>query len=567
MKTFLPLLIICFLSVNSLTAQSTSPLLLQQTDSLRLRLGQIFAPLDKTQISTGYLAEYASPLLDLHFYNGILSDSNRTDLTVFHYLRATLASASINGPDTLPNSAQINARLEATQAAFPEAIPIVMQYMSYDQIRKDAVEKNLIQVQNNQVYDVANRPETPYEVKNLFVAAPGIAYSPDGQVSFVFNRNLHLSNNPYRKSTYKIAIDFGDGRGYQIAQYNQPISTNYSTPGIKRIKVKAYYFLATLESHFDFEVRGITVAYRYDQSQGFNHYFPPSALHSGGTAYVVYGTGNSNQQIRKPLIIAEGYNIADTAPHLVKCNNANNSIKDLLEKIGPIYTGSFDFNDKLHTAGYDIVYIDNAKGADDIRRNAALFEEVIRWVNEKKRAIGSQEQNVVIGQSMGGLVSRYGLAEMVRNPLYQNGINVNDPQTRLLILHDSPQRGANNPIGVQSMTRSLDVPFFLGRFSVADMAKESIGEVVKVLDRPATAQLSIFNAFNGRGDIRPNTFIDGQYQQMVNFNLYSSPYRPAYAIIAASDGSQCARSQNIQPRTVLTSTYGEAFFTTSSLFR
>ena len=227
---------------------------------------------------------------------------------------------------------------------------------------------------------------------------------------------------------------------------------------------------------------------------------------------------------------------------LRECNNPNNDIDEFFRKIDVSFrdaqgniTGNF--RTVLQNAGYDIVYIDNKQGTDDIVRNAHLFEAVVRWVNAGKvNGTGAgAEKNVVMGQSMGGLVSRYGLAEMAKRPN-----NSDDPHTRLLILHDSPQRGANNPAGVQSLTRSFDVPFLFGK--TLGQLVDKIGATVRVLDQPASQQLSILNAFNGRGAIRANTFIPNIYQPMITF---SGP--APYDVVAVSNGSQCGRGQNINP--------------------
>jgi alpha-beta hydrolase superfamily lysophospholipase len=61
---------------------------------------------------------------------------------------------------------------------------------------------------------------------------------------------------------------------------------------------------------------------------------------------------------------------------------------------------------------YDIIYVDWGIGTDYIQNNAELLKKAIRWVNQNK--IGS-EKNVVLGQSMGGLIARYALKDMEDN--------------------------------------------------------------------------------------------------------------------------------------------------------
>ncbi len=408
-----------------------------------------------------------------------------------------------------------------------------MQYMQYATIRPDALQNNLLQVQNEQVFDVSGRPQNPYQSQFLFAAAPVRSSSPTNTVTFVLRRNLYLTNSSV--PTYAPQLDFGDGRGYQTVKWDQPISTTYATAGLKRIKVKLpfIYSNGTPESWFDFDVLSVVALARTTATSDLEQSFPGGATHSGGKAYVIFGNtgGVKHTQLTKPFIISEGYNLYDIAPELRKCNNPNNNIEEFFDKINKqFYSNSSNFRQTLLNAGYDIVYIDNAKGTDDITRNAQLFEAVVRWVNGNKAGGTSGERNVVMGQSMGGLVSRYGLAEMTKR-------GNDDPHTRLLVLHDSPQRGAYNPVGVQSLGRSFDVPFLFGN-SLADLNGE-IRATVRVLNQPATQQLSILNAFNGRSDIRANTFIPDTYQPMIAFSG-----QPPYDVVAVSNGSQCGRGQN-----------------------
>lgn len=137
---------------------------LSGSDSLQAKLTAIFANVDKSQVPTGYLYEAGVRLLDLHFYNGTLSDSNRTDMDVLRYLRLQLRSAYVAGTEALPTLPAYNARLDAAVAAGSGAIPISMQSMYYTTIRPDAIQNNLLRVQNQQVYDVAGRAQNPYQL-------------------------------------------------------------------------------------------------------------------------------------------------------------------------------------------------------------------------------------------------------------------------------------------------------------------------------------------------------------------------------------------------------------------
>lgn len=321
--------------------------------------------------------------------------------------------------------------------------------------------------------------------------------------------------------------------------------------------MKLVYTSDTRESWFDLTVFSAAPAYRttttaeYVFTQTVSGPFRADYTdHLGAKVTVRFSPNHTS--IIKPFIVVEGYNTATIAPHLVGQNNQNNTIGQFLDNITNPFTSPFDLYNSLQQADYDIVYIDFTVGTDDIRRNAALFQEVVVWVNQQKQLTGSTQSNVVMGESMGGLVARYGLARLARN-----GYN---SQTRLLVLHDSPQRGANNPMGLQALTRQADFPvaFLPGNYNgnsnfvrTSDLS-DKLKEALAVLDAPATKQLSLKNVTGTDGQYDENTFIDGPYKTMVDFADIGGTPAGFPPIIATSDGSQCGRAQNTPPYQELT---------------
>ena len=96
----------------------------------------------------------------------------------------------------------------------------------------------------------------------------------------------------------------------------------------------------------------------------------------------------------------------------------------------------------LHALGYDIIVLDYDEGGNYIEHNAYLLTQVISYVNSAKV---TPQKNIVVGPSMGGLVARYALT-------YMENKNINH-DTRLFISFDSPQYGANVPLGLQYVSR------------------------------------------------------------------------------------------------------------------
>ena len=167
-----------------------------------------------------------------------------------------------------------------------------------------------------------------------------------------------------------------------------------------------------------------TISYQgYDESQA---YF-------GQGEYEIF-LDNIDGVLDKPIILVDGFDPGDT--------------RDLSMLYTSLDIGGQNLADILRDEGYDLValnaplYTTDGKdidgGADYIQRNAMVFVELINFINSEK--VGSEEL-VIIGPSMGGLISRYGLAYMEENSIPH--------ETRLYISFDSPHLGANIPIGFQ----------------------------------------------------------------------------------------------------------------------
>ncbi|WP_412560043.1 T9SS type A sorting domain-containing protein [Winogradskyella sp. MIT101101] len=150
----------------------------------------------------------------------------------------------------------------------------------------------------------------------------------------------------------------------------------------------------------------------------------------------------------KPIIVVDGFDPGDARdiPGLYS----------LLDFTGS--SGTQNLADLVRAQGFDVVilnfpvYIRTADGAtvdggaDFMERNAMLLVELLDIINTAKTA-NSPEENVIIGPSMGGIITRYALNYMEANTL--------DADTRLYISFDSPHHGANVPIGLQHQLNYL----------------------------------------------------------------------------------------------------------------
>lgn len=529
-------------------------------DSLRLLLYHTLGSLDVSLVPTGYLAGYGLGLVPLAALNGTLADSNRTSAGLWRQALATVATSQVVGAYHLPRLDTLSNRLDRPRAS--GAIPIALARIDYGAFRADAVAAGLLSLQHGQLYDVPGRSQSPYEVKTLFVAGPARTGSRTGNVSFVFPSDLHVREGG--GSPRSLELDFGAGQGYQPAAFDQPLALAYCA-GTYRVKVRASYYLpastayVAYESHFDFVVQDSTcgTAARYANAITPVN-FPADLFNTahptfGATVYVRYGGQGTasnpvHTQLVKPLIVVEGYDPYFAARSLTADKNGvphNYSIEDFLDDIGFATDNTtsppFNFQDGLDNIGnYDIVFIDFRSGTDDIRRNAEVFKRVVRWVNSTKvndPGTGQKRQNAVLGISMGGLVARYGLAQMVKS-----GEN---PDTYILATQDSPHRGANTPLGVQALTRQAynaanltTVAFGIIPGLIVRAIFPQLDDAVTLLDEPATQQLLVLRATGGTtGNYAANSFINNDYQPTVTFAA-NGP-QPGYRFVAASLGSEC----------------------------
>ena len=149
---------------------------------------------------------------------------------------------------------------------------------------------------------------------------------------------------------------------------------------------------------------------------------------------------NINGVLDKPIIVLDGFDPGDG--------------RDITGLYNSLSFGGLNMADILRDEGFDIVILNAPQyttggknidgGADYIQRNAMVTIEMINLLNDQK--VGNEEL-VVLGSSMGGLIARYALSFMEQNSM--------DAETRLYISFDSPHLGANIPISLQYLINYL----------------------------------------------------------------------------------------------------------------
>lgn len=269
--------------------------------------------------------------------------------------------------------------------------------------------------------------------------------------------------------------------------------------------------------------------------------------HLGATATVMLtiDLAAGHSAIIKPLIVAEGFDLgAVFSPENTRgMNTYEETFRTSLQ-----FSNSTELRNLIYENNkqYDIIYVDWNNGSDYLQRNAYALEEVINWVNEEKAKVGSTEPNVILGQSMGGVIARYALADME-----QTGLN---HQTRLFISHDAPQQGANIPVSLQFMYRHLNNQYVKSPALLAGgeiivpifTDVQPVSNYLSILDLPASKQL-LSNSSTSNYNIdnfEHNTF----YNELKAKGLPNSGGYPINCRnIAISNGAECGLGQGFNP--------------------
>ena len=333
-------------------------------------------------------------------------------------------------------------------------IPIGIMNVGAIGMKSSALEDSLIGISadGRQLIDIEGRDSSPYEVCDIFYAIPlePVVYKGDTVYFIIDTTRFYVTNRT--DSINRIEVDFGDGTGYRSVVQNVPIAVLYNSSGTKEMRVRLIRGGAstdTLTAWSQVEVQNnasgsITEEIKGPVLQGVrssapNVTFNVTADHSykniqgQGSVSIWYGCNHT--ALERPFVFVPGFDIIDTRiPYDVDPNALD------------IYSQYQMFFDSLRENGYDIVVIDYEKGGDYIQRNALLLEKMIHEINALK--VGN-EQLVIMGESMGGLVARYALADMEKN-------RNEDPETRLYISFDSPHQGAYVPIGLFYLAHLVD---------------------------------------------------------------------------------------------------------------
>jgi pimeloyl-ACP methyl ester carboxylesterase len=335
-------------------------------------------------------------------------------------------------------------RKAATLASIKNQIPLSVLISDFESISENDLQNKFNLNASNQL-ELKNNETLELEKHAINIVAPIVAKSKTNEVTFVLNSDL-IFNTTSRE--IKSIFYSKENSSWQKINQNQPFTVHFAANGTQELALKIEFTNGTsTEESISFEVNSTILIHRNSNSVMAASSITATIPYQGfGETAAVLGQGefeifldNVDGVLDKPIILVDGFDPGDT--------RNTTTIYDLLN-----YGTNQNFADDLRNQGFDIVVLNFPTytipgtttvidgGADYIQRNAYILVELLNQINAQK--VGA-EKNVVIGPSMGGLISRYALRYMEMNNLVHD--------TRLYLSFDSPHQGANVPIGFQHL--------------------------------------------------------------------------------------------------------------------
>ncbi|MBT9394433.1 T9SS type A sorting domain-containing protein [Hymenobacter sp. NST-14] len=421
-------------------------------------IDSLTAPLSKSGIPGNILYDRVPSIAQLHSFTPASVSNGSHFLQSYFELRTAAFDKS-----AFPYE-RAALRTAIDQIAGGGQVPIGLLDYRFAVLDTLAEEKGTIRASNGLYYNGTGNPYQQLDVAVGSVLADTVA----SQFQVTMPAGLLMGNRG--RSVHFVFV-----RGYNQAFTLQPGSsaqmTFFGTSGWQNLSL-TYYFTdgSTAQTNCQLYVRAPLASRPMGavympfgspiRGKAWTDYEGLNAQGEGeAVAYLYHPLSKQDAFLRNPVIVMDGFDPSDKRS-LAK-------IAQDFEPLTPALTVGGKERD-LVILNFPWVWRPNKKnqldwadgGADYIERNALVFVELLSRV---KALMADPNQKItVIGPSMGGLISRYGLALMEKNyadssnPItYQNPYWKHNVDTWFSF--DAPHGGANIPLGDQAFLK-----YFIG---------------------------------------------------------------------------------------------------------
>lgn len=410
-------------------------------------LRQALAQLDPAGIPGGILYDRVLPFAGLEQLDGTRGAPPVTPARwrqALHELR----SAANHPPEGWPTDSQ--ARIVDRASPGRSHVTLALLDVAYSRLDPAATSDGRLIVNEQGLIPAAGVvPSQLYVQRRAFAAtamSPTIHHGRD--VTFVLPRRLYVGASA--QHDVSLQLDAGDGAGWRPLRVDQPLRVSYAGPGPRLARLRLARGAGVLESTFPIEVRALA-APAPDDTLAITATVAYQGAVAAGHAYVYLAPGHALPI--NPVVVVEGFDLDNSMGW--------DQLYELLNREGLLET--------LRAEGYDAVVLDFVESTEYIQRNAFVLVQLLQQL----AVLNAGQDVAVVGASMGGLVARYALAWMESQALPHHA--------RTFISFDSPQNGANIPLGMQYWLDffqgdSTEAAYLLGR-----------------LDTPAARQMLLYH--------------------------------------------------------------------------
>jgi len=419
-------------------------------------------------------------------YDRVYNISNATNLksegiTSNNYLQVYNEIQRADFDNRLPNIATI--RAEADKGFANNQIPLSILISDFETLKTSEIENKNVFLNSNNQMEMKAGIDAPFELHNINLIGALLPKTKTNSVDFILKSNLIF--NTTTRTISSISVNYDDSKNWRTIVQNQPFHITFTKNGTQIIHFRM--MLSSGENieqsiALDIDCPTLTSTNKNSSVQS------PNVINTITATIPYQGYGETQSFLGqgeyeifpdtvdgildKPIFLLDGFDPGDS------------------RNISGIYsllnygTSGQNLGDIVRAQGYDLVILNFPTytrtgtstlvdgGVDYIQRNAMILVELINQINAQK--VGTA-QNVVIGPSMGGLISRYALRYMEQNNLNHD--------TRLYISFDSPHLGANVPIGFQHLFN------YMGFGPVGDVTMQTL--VNGMLKSPAAREMLI----------------------------------------------------------------------------
>lgn len=542
--------ILACIAITKLYGQSDSSASVLTAESYFSNPVTYLSTLNKNKIASGILIDrtiYDSLILNVNGTSKITTISSTSWFELYNQIRYSTYDTT-----TMDN---INVFSETVDAYYESSrvYSIGILDFNFNRIRPEAISSGQLIQGINYIKDLSANSSSFFNERAVVASCLSENIQGD-RINFVVSDFFYLTN-VQSEQLNSIQIDFDDGFGYRTLDFGDVITIDYGSQSeFLLIKVKLTYeniITHVLTSYYayssvhrtgsstvpspDIVSSGLNNGGRIDPDREF--LYPElvtgpvtycgicgyqvccrtiETVLSGGDlqVYILFSPENTSQKLRRPFIVTDGFDPGNKRDYYSnkiaesktpKSNDFRGLYQLLNGDPSPWYENypSANLIDLLRDDGYDIVIVNFTKGDGDIPSNATMLRNLFKNVlNSSLYRDNKTEEAILVGPSMGGLITRHALTTMEQN---------NEPHyVKAWYSFDSPHKGAYIPLALQRSVNFL-AKIHTGGIGVLEDAKAQFQNSRDILNTEAAKQMLRYHYKNSSSSGQPtDAFTDLQ---------------------------------------------------------